>query len=85
MRDSVDPEFNYGLTNFDNIMNSFISVYQCMTLEGWVDILKFAIDSHNLFYTNLVFVLIIIVTHYVFLNMTVAVMAYNLSKLKEEE
>jgi hypothetical protein len=28
-------EFNYGITKFDNVIYSFISVFQCLTGEGW--------------------------------------------------
>lgn len=29
---------NYGVTNFDSIQYSLLSVFQCITLEGWSDI-----------------------------------------------
>lgn len=29
---------NYGLTNFDNVFSAFLTVFQCSTLEGWIDI-----------------------------------------------
>ena len=25
---------NFGVTNFDNVFNSFLAVFQCITLEG---------------------------------------------------
>lgn len=30
---------NFGITNFDNILFSVLTVFQCITMEGWVDIL----------------------------------------------
>lgn len=30
---------NYGITNFDNIGYSMLTVFQCITLEGWTDIM----------------------------------------------
>jgi len=30
---------NYGITNFDNILFAILTVFQCITMEGWVDIL----------------------------------------------
>ena len=30
---------NYGITAFDNIFLSFITVFQCITMEGWTDIM----------------------------------------------
>lgn len=29
---------NYGVTNFDNLFYAILSVFQCVTLEGWSDI-----------------------------------------------
>ncbi|KAG8141736.1 hypothetical protein E2320_006429 [Naja naja] len=30
---------NFGITNFDNILFSVLTVFQCITMEGWTDIL----------------------------------------------
>ena len=30
---------NYGITNFDNIGYAMLTVFQCITLEGWTDIM----------------------------------------------
>ena len=30
---------NYGITNFDNFLHSMLTVFQCVTLEGWTEIL----------------------------------------------
>ncbi|GCC24940.1 hypothetical protein chiPu_0003343 [Chiloscyllium punctatum] len=30
---------NYGITNFDNILFAVLTVFQCITMEGWTDIL----------------------------------------------
>ena len=30
---------NYGITNFDNFAFSMLTVFQCVTLEGWTEIL----------------------------------------------
>lgn len=30
---------NYGVTNFDNLLYSLLVVFQCITLEGWSDIM----------------------------------------------
>ncbi|CAG9109037.1 unnamed protein product [Plutella xylostella] len=33
---------NFGITNFDNIGYSMLTVFQCITLEGWTDIIEFS-------------------------------------------
>lgn len=30
---------NFGITNFDNFGLSMLTVFQCITLEGWTDVL----------------------------------------------
>lgn len=30
---------NFGVTNFDNLMFALLVVFQCITLEGWSDIM----------------------------------------------
>lgn len=47
--DNVGPEYycskqfwegpNWGITNFDNFGLAMLTVFQCITLEGWTDVL----------------------------------------------
>lgn len=30
---------NFGITNFDNFGLSMLTVFQCITLEGWTDVM----------------------------------------------
>lgn len=30
---------NFGITNFDNFGLAMLTVFQCITLEGWTDVL----------------------------------------------
>lgn len=32
---------NFGITNFDNFGLSMLTVFQCITLEGWTDVLYY--------------------------------------------
>ena len=38
-RDSMSAKFNYGITNFDAIGQSYLTIFQCTTLEGWSNIM----------------------------------------------
>lgn len=33
------PGPNHGITHFDNFGFSMLTVYQCITMEGWTDVL----------------------------------------------
>lgn len=48
--DTISPEMvcryywegpNFGITNFDNFGLSMLTVFQCVTLEGWTDMLYY--------------------------------------------
>lgn len=39
---------NYEQTNFDNIFYSFITVYQCVSLEGWTNDMKWIQNAYTL-------------------------------------
>lgn len=47
---------NYGITSFDNIFFAMLTVFQCITMEGWTAILywvvKFSIESFCFFIFN---------------------------------
>ena len=36
---------NYGITSFDNIMFAMLTVFQCITMEGWTNILYWVISD----------------------------------------
>ena len=38
-RDSDIFELNYGVTNFDNLGSAFITIFQCITMEGWTTVM----------------------------------------------
>ena len=42
------PGPNYGITNFDNIIYAMLTVFQCITMEGWTPILYWVRSLFNL-------------------------------------
>lgn len=32
---------NYGITQFDNVLFAVLTVFQCITMEGWTDMLYY--------------------------------------------
>ena len=36
---------NQDITHFDNIFVAFLSIFQCITMEGWVDVMYVAISA----------------------------------------
>ena len=37
---------NFGITNFDHFGLSMLTVFQCVTLEGWTDVLYWVSSFH---------------------------------------
>ena len=40
MRDDFFPALNFGITNFDSLTSSFLTIFQCTTIEGWYKIME---------------------------------------------
>ena len=76
-RDSMIKELNYGITNFDTIASSYLTIFQCTTLEGWTKIMQMMQDGYSLFFSTMFFIALVIVCSYFLLNLTVAVMLDN--------
>lgn len=50
-RDTEIREMMYNLINFDNVGKALLTVFQCLTLEGWVDIMNNYQDSYDKYIT----------------------------------
>ena len=86
---------NYDVTNFDNIFWALLNVFQCITLEGWSEIMvmyQIAFTPWTFFF----FVPMVFIGAFFLLNLTLAVIQSNYSetqarikdekkKLKEEQ
>ena len=38
---------NWGITSFDNIAYAMLTVFQCVTMEGWTEVLYYVSFSSN--------------------------------------
>ena len=36
---------NYGITSFDNVAEAWLTIFQCISLEGWTDVMYYAKDA----------------------------------------
>ncbi|XP_063067120.1 voltage-dependent N-type calcium channel subunit alpha-1B isoform X1 [Engraulis encrasicolus] len=74
---------NYGITNFDNILFAILTVFQCITMEGWTDILYSADDSSGNTWNWLYFVPLIIIGSFFMLNLVLGVLSGEFAKERE--
>ena len=63
---------NYGHTNFDNLLYSFVSVFQVVTLEGWTDIMLLLRKAYSE-WVILFFVTLVCIGAFFIINITLAV------------
>ena len=73
-RDSFQPKFNFGITNFDSIGPSYLTIFQCTTLEGWSQIMVMIQNGYNIYIAACFFIFCVVLCSYFLLNLTVAVM-----------
>uniref|UniRef100_F6Q8W5 Voltage-dependent calcium channel type A subunit alpha-1 n=1 Tax=Ciona intestinalis TaxID=7719 RepID=F6Q8W5_CIOIN len=74
---------NHGITTFDNIIFSMMTVFQCITMEGWTDILYFADDATGSIYNWAYFIMLIIVGSFFMLNLVLGVLSGEFAKERE--
>ena len=84
-RDSMIPELNYNVINFDNIGNAFLTIFQCITMEGWTNVMYIYQDTANTIFVNSYFITCIIVCSFFLLNLTIAVMLMEYEKLDKND
>ena len=70
---------NNDVTNFDNIFWSLLNVFQCITLEGWSDIMVMYQKAYTPF-VFFFFVALVFIGAFFFLNLTLAVINSSYSE-----
>ena len=78
---------NFGITTFDDILRGFVTIFQCITLEGWVDVMYMYADGVGWTIAPIMFVLMIIMGAFFLLNLTLAVLGnhFDAKMLEIEE
>ncbi|PAA86585.1 hypothetical protein BOX15_Mlig012532g2 [Macrostomum lignano] len=74
---------NYGITSFDNILYAMLTVFQCITMEGWTDIMYFADDVNQTVFNLLYFIPLIILGSFFMLNLVLGVLSGEFAKERE--
>ncbi|NXA54199.1 CAC1B protein, partial [Nothocercus julius] len=74
---------NYGITNFDNFFFAMLTVFQCITMEGWTDILYNTNDAAGNTWNWLYFIPLIIIGSFFMLNLVLGVLSGEFAKERE--
>ncbi|CAF1504754.1 unnamed protein product [Adineta ricciae] len=74
---------NQGITSFDNIGFAMLTVFQCITMEGWTQILYWTNDAVGTLFNWLYFVPLIILGSFFMLNLVLGVLSGEFAKERE--
>uniref|UniRef100_A0A4W5R8F1 Voltage-dependent L-type calcium channel subunit alpha n=1 Tax=Hucho hucho TaxID=62062 RepID=A0A4W5R8F1_9TELE len=75
---------NNGITNFDNFLFAMLTVFQCITMEGWTDVLYWVNDAIGFGTPAIYFVSLIILGSFFVLNLVLGVLSGEFSKEREK-
>ncbi|XP_010138048.1 PREDICTED: voltage-dependent L-type calcium channel subunit alpha-1D, partial [Buceros rhinoceros silvestris] len=75
---------NGGITNFDNFAFAMLTVFQCITMEGWTDVLYWVNDAIGCEWPWIYFVSLIILGSFFVLNLVLGVLSGEFSKEREK-
>ncbi|XP_043594549.1 muscle calcium channel subunit alpha-1 isoform X10 [Bombus pyrosoma] len=92
--DNVGPEYycsrrfwegpNWGITNFDNFGLAMLTVFQCVTLEGWTDVLYNIEDAMGSSWQWIYFISMVILGAFFVMNLILGVLSGEFSKEREK-
>ncbi|XP_076841650.1 voltage-dependent R-type calcium channel subunit alpha-1E isoform X2 [Brachyhypopomus gauderio] len=74
---------NDGITQFDNILFAVLTVFQCITMEGWTTVLYNANDALGPAWNWLYFIPLIIIGSFFVLNLVLGVLSGEFAKERE--
>ncbi|XP_058130921.1 voltage-dependent L-type calcium channel subunit alpha-1S isoform X2 [Dasypus novemcinctus] len=78
------PGPNNGITHFDNFGFSMLTVYQCITMEGWTDVLYWVNDAIGNQWPWIYFITLILLGSFFILNLVLGVLSGEFTKEREK-
>nr|XP_046200729.1 calcium channel, voltage-dependent, L type, alpha 1F subunit isoform X1 [Oncorhynchus gorbuscha] len=75
---------NGGITNFDNFFFAMLTVFQCITMEGWTDVLYWMNDAIGFEMPWVYFVSLVVFGSFFVLNLVLGVLSGEFSKEREK-
>ncbi|XP_031732911.1 calcium channel, voltage-dependent, P/Q type, alpha 1A subunit, b isoform X22 [Anarrhichthys ocellatus] len=74
---------NYGITQFDNILFAVLTVFQCITMEGWTEMLYYSNDVEGSAWNWMYYIPLIIIGSFFMLNLVLGVLSGEFAKERE--
>lgn len=74
---------NYDITNFNNVVQASLTIFQTITLEGWSQLMYNYQDSVSYATSSIFFCLLIIVGSFISLNLVLAMIMHSYIEILE--
>ncbi|KAF7652808.1 hypothetical protein LDENG_00091470 [Lucifuga dentata] len=74
---------NYGITQFDNILFAVLTVFQCITMEGWTEMLYYSNNVEGSAWNWMYYIPLIIIGSFFMLNLVLGVLSGEFAKERE--
>uniref|UniRef100_A0A8C2HH29 Voltage-dependent L-type calcium channel subunit alpha n=1 Tax=Cyprinus carpio TaxID=7962 RepID=A0A8C2HH29_CYPCA len=78
------PGPNFGITHFDNFGFSMLTVFQCITMESWTDVLYWINDAMGNDWPWIYFLTLILLGSFFILNLVLGVLSGEFTKEREK-
>ncbi|XP_003381186.1 transporter, cation channel family [Trichinella spiralis] len=78
------PGPNHGITNFDNIGFAMLTVFTCVSQEGWTDVMYWVNDAVGNEWPWIYFVSLVVLGSFFVLNLVLGVLSGEFSKEREK-
>ncbi|XP_053203092.1 muscle calcium channel subunit alpha-1-like isoform X2 [Panonychus citri] len=75
---------NFGITNFDNFGLAMLTVFQCITNEGWTQVMYWMNDSIGNTFPWMYFISLVILGSFFVMNLVLGVLSGEFSKEREK-
>ena len=69
---------NYGVTKFDSLPYAFVTIFQMITMEGWVDIMYLLMDSGEVGMAIVFCVLLVVICSFFLMNVILAILSESI-------
>jgi hypothetical protein len=75
---------NFGISNFNHLGYAFLTIFQTITLEGWIDITNIYRSAYSPGMVIMYFILCVVVCSMFVLNLTIAVMLLKYDEFEQQ-
>lgn len=83
--DTNIEEFNFGITNFDNVGSAFLTIFIVTTMDGWTKIMGMHQEFYSPMFVHFFFISCVWICAFFILNLTIASMLMKYDEVDKEQ